>query len=69
MHTDACEQLLTFSEAAKLLRVSLRQLRRLVDGGSIAVVRVTERTPRIPPGEIRTFIAAMTEKRPTVEVP
>src|SRR5437660_944286 len=40
--TSALETLLTFVEAARVLGISLRQFRRLVDGGKIAFVKVSE---------------------------
>ena len=39
------EALLTFAEAARVLGISLRQFRRLVDGGKVAFVKVSERSP------------------------
>lgn len=58
------EALLTFSAAAARLAISLRQFRRLVDQGRIAVVRISERTPRVRSGDIDAFISALVEKRP-----
>lgn len=56
------EALLTFAEAAKALGISLRQFRRLVDGGKLAFVRVSERSPRIRPGELRRYLDASVVK-------
>ena len=50
------EALLTFAEAAKALGISLRQFRRLVDGGKLAFVRVSERSPRVRPSELRRYL-------------
>src|SRR5690349_6493224 len=36
------ETLLNFAEAARVLGISLRQFRRLVDGGRVAFVKVSE---------------------------
>jgi excisionase family DNA binding protein len=52
------ESLLTFAQAARALGISLRQFRRLVDGGKIAFVKVSERSPRIRPSELQRFLAA-----------
>jgi excisionase family DNA binding protein len=52
------ERLLTFDQAARFLGISLRQLRRLVDGGRIPFVRVSKRTPRIRTSDIKSFVAA-----------
>ena len=52
------ESLLSFAQAAKALGISLRQFRRLVDGGKIAFVKVSERSPRIRPSELQRFLAA-----------
>jgi excisionase family DNA binding protein len=52
------ESLLTFAQAARALGLSLRQFRRLVDGGKIAFVKVSERSPRIRPSELQRFLAA-----------
>lgn len=54
----AVESLCTFAEAARTLGISLRQFRRLVDGGRIAFVKVSERSPRIRPSELQRFLAA-----------
>jgi excisionase family DNA binding protein len=56
------EELLTFADAATVLGISLRQFRRLVDGGKIAFVKVSERSPRIPPSELQRFLAASVVK-------
>lgn len=54
----AVESLCTFAEAARTLGISLRQFRRLVDGGRIAFVKVSEPSPRIRPSELQRFLAA-----------
>jgi excisionase family DNA binding protein len=56
------ESLLSFAQAAKSLGISLRQFRRLVDGGKIAFVKVSERSPRIRPSELQRFLAASVVK-------
>ena len=52
------EALLTFSDAALSLGISLRQFRRLVDSGKIAFVKVSERAPRVRPRELQRFLDA-----------
>jgi excisionase family DNA binding protein len=52
------EALLTFSNAALSLGISLRQFRRLVDSGKIAFVKVSERAPRVRPRELQRFLDA-----------
>lgn len=52
------ETLLTFAEAARLLGISLRQFRRLVDGGKVTFVKVSERSPRVRPSELHRFLDA-----------
>jgi excisionase family DNA binding protein len=52
------EALLTFSDAALSLGISLRHFRRLVDSGKIAFVKVSERTPRVRPRELQRFLDA-----------
>jgi excisionase family DNA binding protein len=61
---DPGEKLLTFAEAAKLLSISLRQFRRLIDGGSIAFVQVSPRAPRVRTSIIQDFITSATVQRP-----
>jgi len=45
------EGLLTLDQAASLLGISLRQFRRLVDEGKLAIVRVSPRAPRVTGAE------------------
>lgn len=59
----AFDQLLTLSQAASALCISLRQIRRLVDSGRLAVVRITERTPRVRMSDLQAFIASSIDKR------
>jgi excisionase family DNA binding protein len=54
----ALEELLTLADAAAVLGISLRQFRRLVDGGKIAFIKVSERSPRIRPSELQRFLTA-----------
>lgn len=63
MHFPKGESLLTFGEAAKLLNVSLRQFRRLVDSGKIPIVGVSERAPRVSPTAMQEFVAKATVQR------
>lgn len=62
------ELLLTFADAARVLSVSLRQLRRIVDDGRLSIVRVSERTPRVKLSDIREFISAATVKGQTSHI-
>lgn len=48
--------LLTFAEAADMLRISLRQFRRLVDGGKLTVYPVSKRSPRVLVAEIMRYL-------------
>lgn len=59
---SAIEALLTFAEAARMLGISLRQFRRLVDGGKVAFVKVSERSPRVRPSDLRRFLDASAVK-------
>lgn len=52
------ETLITFADAARVLGISLRQFRRLVDGGKITFVKVSERSPRVRPSELHRFLDA-----------
>lgn len=61
------ESLLNFAEAARVLGISLRQFRRLVDGGRVAFVKVSERTPRIRPSELQRFREASAVKYSEVQ--
>jgi excisionase family DNA binding protein len=56
------EALMTFDQAAEALGISLRQFRRLVDGGKVAFVKVSERSPRIRPSELQRFLDASAVK-------
>ena len=49
-----------FADAARALGISLRQFRRLVDDGKIAFVKVSERSPRVRPSELRRYLEAST---------
>jgi excisionase family DNA binding protein len=65
--TATMESLLTFAEAARVLGISLRQFRRLVDGGRVAFVKVSERTPRVRPSELQRFLDASAVKYSEVQ--
>lgn len=54
-------RLLTFREAARVLSVSLRQFRRIIDDGRIAFVKVSPRAPRVRSDHLQAFIAKATE--------
>lgn len=60
---NSSDRLITFSEGAKLLGISLRQFRRVVDSGRVAVVRITERTPRVRMSDLDALVAASVNKR------
>jgi excisionase family DNA binding protein len=61
------ESLLSFAQAARSLGISLRQFRRLVDGGKVAFVKVSERSPRIRPSELQRFLEASAVKYSEVQ--
>lgn len=63
----AIEALLNFADAARTLGISLRQFRRLVDGGKIAFVKVSERAPRVRPSELQRFLTASAVKYSEVQ--
>jgi excisionase family DNA binding protein len=50
------EALLSYNEAAVLLRVSKRTLMRWIDAGRLPVVILSQRTRRIRPADLREFI-------------
>jgi excisionase family DNA binding protein len=52
--------LITLADAAKLLGVSLRQVRRYIDGGKIPVCRISERTVRIRLEDLASFVDGVT---------
>jgi excisionase family DNA binding protein len=53
-------ELIKLDDAAKKLSVSKRHLRRLIDGGQVAVVMVGARSPRIAVDEINGYIKSVT---------
>ena len=67
VEAGAVETLLNFAEAARVLGISLRQFRRLVDGGRVAFVKVSERTPRIRQSELQRFLEASAVKYSEVQ--
>lgn len=64
---NGLETLLNFAESARVLGVSLRQFRRLVDGGKIAFVKISERSPRVRPSELQRFLAGSVIKYSEVQ--
>jgi len=54
-------RLLTFRQASEMLSISLRQFRRLVDGGNIPCVKIGKRTPRIKLSDLEDYIHSVTE--------
>jgi excisionase family DNA binding protein len=57
---NALETLLTLAESSKLLRVSIRQIYRLIAEGKIPVVMVGRRSPRLRPSDLREYLEACT---------
>jgi len=67
VEASTLETLLNFAESARVLGISLRQFRRLVDGGKIAFVKISERSPRVRPSELQRFLAASVVKYSDVQ--
>jgi excisionase family DNA binding protein len=63
--TDS-DGLLTFTQAATRLGISLRQFRRLIDSGKIPYVQVSERAPRVRCTAIEQFIEAVSVRHSEV---
>lgn len=63
METNPPKTLLSFSEASSTLGISLRQFRRLVDGGRIPFVKISERTPRVRMTDLELFLQSVTVRR------
>lgn len=57
-------ELLTSAEAAQLLRVSERTVKRLLERGDLPFVRVGDRRRFIEASEVRAFIARNTRRVP-----
>lgn len=55
--TTLAAQLLTYEQAAELLGISVRELRRLVSAGLVRAVRLGYRTVRFRPVELDKFVA------------
>lgn len=53
-------EFITFAQAATLLSISLRQFRRLVDGGKVPYVKVSERAPRVRVGDLNDYLNSVT---------
>ena len=57
-HTN---DLLPYSDAAKYVALSLRQFRRVfIDTGSLPVVRVSARRPRVRLSDLNTYLQSKT---------
>lgn len=56
-------ELLTFREAADVLRVSLSTLERLVAAGRLPVVRVSNRRRLVTAADLERYIARQRERR------
>ena len=54
---QAQQKLLTYAEAAQMLGVRVRYVRRMVQDGKLAAVRIGHRTVRIPEPSVKLFIA------------
>lgn len=54
------EPLMTLSQAARSMSVSLRQVRRLVDTGRLPLVKVSARAPRIRNCDLQNFLESVT---------
>jgi len=54
-------RMFTVREVAEILRVSPRTVRRLIKRGEIKAVRVSRRLVRIPVGELRAYIARVSQ--------
>ena len=59
--TDAFD-CMTFAQAAAMLRISLRQFRRLVDSGKVSYVKVSERSPRVRVSDLNAYLETVTFK-------
>jgi excisionase family DNA binding protein len=57
------DSLLKFKDAAGLLVVSLRQFRRIVDGGDIPFVMIGERSPRVKRSDLTAYLEMRTVRR------
>ena len=57
----ASSKLLSISEVATRLDVSTRSVRRFIDRGELAVVRLSERLVRITPTALADFLARSTD--------
>jgi excisionase family DNA binding protein len=54
------ESLLTFTQASKLLNISIRQVYRLIAEGKFPVVMIGKRSPRIQPSDLRQYLESRT---------
>ena len=66
MNTTDPARLLSYEQAAKLLSISLRHFRRLVDDGKFTIVRVSPRAPRIRASEVLAFISGACERKAVI---
>jgi excisionase family DNA binding protein len=55
--TQAQQHMLTYAEAAQMLGVRIRYVRRMVQEGRLPAIRLGHRTVRIPEAAIKLFIA------------
>lgn len=56
-------KLMRFVDAARVLGISLRQLRRLVDDGRLPFAKVSDRSPRILASDLDSYIESVTIRR------
>jgi excisionase family DNA binding protein len=50
------DQLLTYKQAARFLQVSEATLRRMVESGELATIRIGERSVRFRPSDLRGYV-------------
>lgn len=60
INSSPIESLLTFTQAAKLLGISVRQFYRVVASGKIPVIMVSKRSPRVHPDALRRYLESCT---------
>lgn len=53
---EASERLMSIKQVAGLLGVSRRSVHRLIAGGQLATIRVTERRVMVAPSDYETYV-------------
>ena len=62
-HAYTVDPVLAYGEAAKYVNLSLRQFRRVfIDSGSLPIVRVSERRPRVRLSDLNACLSMRTAK-------